>query len=90
MSDCRASAAPAPVSDPPLGQMCSLLEAAAEQMMVHMDFQAAFRTCSRGLEDLSSLELQDNRWVRARPCLRAARWYCGDTGCVCALQRLGV
>lgn len=39
-----------------------MLETAAEQMMVHKDFQAVFDTCSRGLEGLKNLEQEDSRW----------------------------
>ncbi|XP_040000037.1 peroxisome assembly protein 26 [Xiphias gladius] len=41
--------------------MFSMLESAAEQMMVHKDFQAAFDTCDRGLQSLASTESEDNR-----------------------------
>lgn len=41
--------------------MLSRLDTAAEQMMVHKDFQAAFDTCDGGLESLDSLEQEDNR-----------------------------
>ncbi|TNM91601.1 hypothetical protein fugu_019981 [Takifugu bimaculatus] len=51
-------------SPPPTSSLMktfSLLETAAEQMMVHTDFQAAFGTCNKGLEGLASMELEDNR-----------------------------
>ncbi|XP_040886510.1 peroxisome assembly protein 26 [Toxotes jaculatrix] len=41
--------------------MFNMLDAAAEQMMVHRDFQAAFDTCDRGLQSLASMESEDNR-----------------------------
>ncbi|XP_071383180.1 peroxisome assembly protein 26 [Centroberyx affinis] len=41
-----------------LAQTLSLLDAAAEQLMVHRDFQAAFDTCDRGL---ATLEQEDSR-----------------------------
>lgn len=69
MSNCSASAAPAhslctvciPPLTSPLTQIFSMLETAAEQMMVQTDFQAAFDTCNKGLENLTSMELEDNR-----------------------------
>lgn len=64
MSSCWASAAPAhsvPPLTSPLTQISSMLDTAAEQMMVQTNFQAAFDTCNKGLENLSSLELQDSR-----------------------------
>uniref|UniRef100_A0A3Q0QXK2 Peroxisomal biogenesis factor 26 n=1 Tax=Amphilophus citrinellus TaxID=61819 RepID=A0A3Q0QXK2_AMPCI len=52
-------------SSPPLSaaatQMFSTLDSAAEQMMVHRDFQAAFDTCHRGLESLAALDPEDSR-----------------------------
>lgn len=44
-----------------LTHITSMLDTAAEQMMVHKDFQAAFDTCDRGLESLTSMEPEDNR-----------------------------
>ncbi|XP_054480838.1 peroxisome assembly protein 26 [Anoplopoma fimbria] len=44
-----------------LTQMFSMLDTAAEQMMVHKDFQAAFETCKGGLESLANMEQEDNR-----------------------------
>lgn len=69
MSHCSASAAPAhgfgsvwvPPLTSPLTQIFSMLETAAEQMMVHTDFQAAFDTCNKGLESLATMESEDNR-----------------------------
>ncbi|KAM9334940.1 peroxisome assembly protein 26 [Symphorus nematophorus] len=66
MSSCSTSVAPArSFCSPPLTSslthMCSMLDSAAEQMMVHKDFQAAFDTCDRGLESLSNMEPEDNR-----------------------------
>ncbi|XP_037552120.1 peroxisome assembly protein 26 [Nematolebias whitei] len=49
-----------PVSS--LSQLFSRLDSAAEFMMVHRDFHAAFDTCSRGLECLASTDSEDNRW----------------------------
>ncbi|XP_029317770.1 peroxisome assembly protein 26 [Cottoperca gobio] len=43
-------------------KMFSMLDTAAEQMMVHKDFQAAFDTCDRGLESLANMEQEDNRF----------------------------
>ncbi|XP_029019036.1 peroxisome assembly protein 26 [Betta splendens] len=51
-------------SPPPssaLFHMFSMLESAAEQMMVHRDFQAAFDTCERGLESLNNMEQEESR-----------------------------
>ena len=39
--------------------MLNMLDAAAEQMMVHKDFRAAFDTCDRGLQSLSGMESED-------------------------------
>lgn len=53
-------------SPPPTSSLTktfSLLETAAEQIMVHTDFQAALGTCNKGLEGLASMELEDNRWM---------------------------
>lgn len=69
MSSCSTSMAPAhslgAACSPPLTssvtQMFSMLDSAAEQMMVHKDFQAAFDTCDRGLESLANMEQEDNR-----------------------------
>ncbi|XP_022604950.1 peroxisome assembly protein 26 isoform X2 [Seriola dumerili] len=41
--------------------MFNMLDAAAEQMMVHKDFQAAFDSCDRGLQSLASMDSEDNR-----------------------------
>ncbi|XP_044042224.1 peroxisome assembly protein 26 [Siniperca chuatsi] len=64
MSSCSTSLAPARS----FGSFCShtsslssMLDTAAEQMMVHKDFQAAFDTCDRGLESLASMDQEDNR-----------------------------
>ncbi|KAM6895513.1 peroxisome assembly protein 26 [Xenentodon cancila] len=38
-----------------------MLDSAAEQMMVHRDFHAAFDTCQSGLESLARAEPEDNR-----------------------------
>ncbi|KAF3705210.1 Peroxisome assembly protein 26 Peroxin-26 [Channa argus] len=48
-----------------------MLDTAAEQMMVHKDFQAAFDTCDRGLESLDNVEQEDSRCAefRARFCI---------------------
>ncbi|XP_068163318.1 peroxisome assembly protein 26 [Antennarius striatus] len=42
-------------------EMSCLLETAAEQMMVHKDFEAVFDTCERGLESLSNMEQEECR-----------------------------
>lgn len=44
-----------------LTQIFSMLDSAAELMMVHTDFQAAFETCERGLDSLANAEQGDNR-----------------------------
>ncbi|XP_078098712.1 peroxisome assembly protein 26 isoform X1 [Sander vitreus] len=69
MSSCSTSLAPArsfgsvcsPQLTSSLTQMSSMLDTAAEQMMVHKDFQAAFDTCDRGLHSLANMEQEDNR-----------------------------
>lgn len=64
MSSCSTGQAPArsPTLSSALNQMLNMLDTAAEQMMVHRDFQAAFDTCDRGLENLASMEPpEDNR-----------------------------
>ncbi|XP_060885679.1 peroxisome assembly protein 26 isoform X1 [Labrus mixtus] len=45
----------------PSTQLSSMLETAAEQLMVYTDFQAAFETCNRGLQSLTHMEQEDNR-----------------------------
>ncbi|XP_024142805.1 peroxisome assembly protein 26 [Oryzias melastigma] len=52
------SSPPPPPSSAAL-QMINMLDSAAEQMMVHRDFQAVFDTCQRGLEKLAGTD--DNR-----------------------------
>ncbi|KAK5876557.1 hypothetical protein CesoFtcFv8_025898 [Champsocephalus esox] len=44
-----------------LTQMSSMLDTAAEQMMVEQDFQEAFDTCDRGLESLANMDQEDIR-----------------------------
>lgn len=62
MSSCSASLPPARLCSPPLtSSVFSMLDTAAEQMMVHKDFPAAFDTCNIGLDSLSNVELEDNR-----------------------------
>ncbi|XP_036977962.1 peroxisome assembly protein 26 [Acanthopagrus latus] len=62
MSSCSTSLPPARLCSPPLtSSVFSMLDTAAEQMMVHKDFPAAFDTCNTGLESLSDMELEDNR-----------------------------
>ncbi|TNN63172.1 Peroxisome assembly protein 26 [Liparis tanakae] len=70
MSHCSNSLAPArsfgPVCSPlqttsSLTQMFSMLDTAAEQMMVHKDFRAAFETCDTGLESCANMEQEDSR-----------------------------
>lgn len=64
MSSCSTSLPPARLCSPPLtSSVFSMLDTAAEQMMVHKDFPAAFDTCNTGLESLSDMELEDNRWT---------------------------
>ncbi|XP_070785321.1 peroxisome assembly protein 26 isoform X2 [Enoplosus armatus] len=41
--------------------MSNMLDTAAEQMMVHRDFQAAFDTCDKCLDTLANMEQEDNR-----------------------------
>lgn len=50
-----------PSSSSALFHVFGMLESAAEQMMVHRDFQAAFDTCERGLERIGTMEQEDNR-----------------------------
>uniref|UniRef100_UPI0037E9554D peroxisome assembly protein 26 n=1 Tax=Semicossyphus pulcher TaxID=241346 RepID=UPI0037E9554D len=50
-----------PSLTPPLTQITNMLDSAAEQMMVHIDFQAAFHTCERGLECLANMDQEDSR-----------------------------
>lgn len=38
---------------PSVTQLSSMLDAAAEQMMIHKDFRAAFDACESGLESLA-------------------------------------
>ncbi|XP_034382010.1 peroxisome assembly protein 26 [Cyclopterus lumpus] len=69
MSHCSSSLAPArrfgtvcsPQPTSSLTQMFSMLDTAAEQMMVHKDFRAAFETCDRGLESFAIMEQEDSR-----------------------------
>ncbi|XP_026182283.1 peroxisome assembly protein 26 [Mastacembelus armatus] len=69
MSSCSNSLAPAhsfgSVCSPPSSsasvQMFNLLDGAAEEMMVHRDFQAAFDTCDRGLESLGDTDQEGSR-----------------------------
>lgn len=65
MSSCSTGQAPArsPPLSSALNQMLNMLDTATEQMMVHRDFQGAFDTCDRGLENLVSMEPpEDNRY----------------------------
>ncbi|KAF7668559.1 hypothetical protein LDENG_00004950 [Lucifuga dentata] len=68
----NSSASPAPAlsfgsirisSSPPSGltQILSMLDYAAEELMVHRDFHAALDACDRGLESLNSVEQEDSR-----------------------------
>ncbi|KAM4614854.1 peroxisome assembly protein 26 [Polymixia lowei] len=54
-----------------LTQILSLLDTAAELLMVHRHFQAAFDTCERGLASLVNVELEDSRHgeIKAGLCL---------------------
>ncbi|XP_076577844.1 peroxisome assembly protein 26 [Chaetodon auriga] len=67
MSSCSTSLAPARSLSysPPLTssvtQMFIMLDSAAEQLMVHKDFQVAFDTCERGLESLANMDQEDSR-----------------------------
>lgn len=73
MSSCSTSQGPtrsvgsvcSPLCSSTLLQMLNMLDTAAEQMMVHKDFQAAFDTCDRGLESLGNLEQEDSRWKKS-------------------------
>ncbi|XP_074554399.1 peroxisome assembly protein 26 isoform X2 [Halichoeres trimaculatus] len=48
----------------PSAQLCSsMLDSAAEQMMVFKDFQAALETCDSGLRSLSNTGPEDSRFV---------------------------
>lgn len=63
MSSCsvgRLSARSPPLSAA-FSHISSMLDAAAEEMMVNRDFQAALDTCDRGLESLGSVEPEDSR-----------------------------
>lgn len=68
MSSCSSSSSGSgsvccsPVSS--LSQLFNRLDSAAEFMMVHRDFHAAFDTCSRGLESLASTDSEDNRFLK--------------------------
>lgn len=46
---------------PSVTQLSSMLDAAAEQMMIHKDFRAAFDVCDSGLDSLSGLDQQEPR-----------------------------
>ncbi|XP_051248234.1 peroxisome assembly protein 26 [Dicentrarchus labrax] len=61
MSCCSTSSVCSPPLTSSLTQMSSMLDTAAEQMMVHRDFQAALDTCDRGLESLANVEQEDSR-----------------------------
>lgn len=69
MSSCSSSMAaarcPGPSCSPPLApsatRLFGMLDTAAEQMMVHKDFQAAFDTCDGGLESLACMDQEDHR-----------------------------
>ncbi|XP_038594627.1 peroxisome assembly protein 26 isoform X2 [Micropterus salmoides] len=61
MSSCSTCSVCSPPLTTSLAQTSSMLDAAAEQMMVDKDFQAAFETCERGLEILASMDQEDNR-----------------------------
>ncbi|XP_023149057.2 peroxisome assembly protein 26 [Amphiprion ocellaris] len=63
MSCCSAGQPPArsPPLSAALAPITSMLDTAAEQMMVNKDFQAAFDTCDRGLKSLDGMEPEDNR-----------------------------
>lgn len=47
---------------PSVTQLSSMLDAAAEQMMIHKDFRAAFDACDSGLESLAGLDEEEHRW----------------------------
>ncbi|XP_075886105.1 peroxisome assembly protein 26 [Nelusetta ayraudi] len=65
MSSCSSSL-PAPRSllgstySPSVTQLSSMLDAAAEQMMIHKDFRAAFDACDSGLESLAGLDEEEH------------------------------
>ncbi|XP_068442919.1 peroxisome assembly protein 26 [Clinocottus analis] len=69
MNNCSNSLAPArsfgtvrsPSPTSSITQMFSMLDTAAEQMMVLKDFSAAFETCDRGLESLANMGQEDSR-----------------------------
>lgn len=42
-------------------QLSSMLDAAAEQMMINKDFRAAFDVCDSGLESLTGLDQEEPR-----------------------------
>ncbi|KAM4712154.1 peroxisome assembly protein 26 [Anableps anableps] len=61
LSDSRSrfGRSPPPLSSCTSSQLFHTLDSAAELMMVHGDFQAAFDTCNTGLENLRRLEPED-------------------------------
>lgn len=62
MSSCASSLLGSACS-PTVAQLTSVLDAAAEQMMIRQDFRAAFDACDSGLESLAGLDQEESRWV---------------------------
>ncbi|XP_034529905.1 peroxisome assembly protein 26 [Notolabrus celidotus] len=65
-SSCSLSMASAPLCSraelpSPAAQVSSMLDSAADLMIMHKDFKAAFDTCDRGLRSLSNTEHEDSR-----------------------------
>lgn len=56
-----ASVQPTPPLSPDLTSTFSLLDTAAEQLIVQRDFRRAFDTCERGLESLTNIDKEDSR-----------------------------
>ncbi|CAN9508405.1 unnamed protein product [Ophioblennius macclurei] len=54
------SSSPSSSSSTPIFNM---LQTAAEQMMIHKDFQAVFDSCNRGLQSVGSLEQEEQRYT---------------------------
>ncbi|XP_041833168.1 peroxisome assembly protein 26 [Melanotaenia boesemani] len=55
-----------PPSSSALSQTPNMLDSAAEQMMVHKDFQATFDACEKGLQSLANMDQEDNRCVELK------------------------
>lgn len=56
---------------PSVTQLSNMLDAAAEQMMIHKNFRRAFDVCDSGLESLCDLDQEEPRsgsctWINSR------------------------